>query len=54
MLIHSPCTSIAEFEASCCAHFFELKKNPFYQSERKLIMESRLVRVQHDAKQVGK
>lgn len=53
MLIHSPCTTIDEYEASCCAHFFELKKNPFYQSERKLIMESRLDRVQHDAKQAA-
>lgn len=52
MLIHSPCTTIAEHEASCCPHFFR-PSSPFYAAERKLIMESRLNRVQHNAQQDG-
>ena len=53
MLIHSPCTTVAELEAACCSHFFELRKSPFYAEERKLILESRLGRVEHHAQRAA-
>ena len=53
MLVHSPCTTIAEHDASCCPHFFELKKNPFSQEERQLILDSRLSKVKHNALQAA-
>ena len=42
MLIHNPCTDIAEYQASGCAHNFELSKSRLTPAERALVMGSRL------------
>jgi len=47
VLIHNPATEIAEYEASCCPHFFELSKSDLTGEEREMIIQSRLKKVQY-------
>lgn len=47
MLVHNACTDIEEYQASAAPHFFELFKSNFTQEERKMILQSRLSKVQH-------
>lgn len=42
LLIHNPCTNIAEYQASTACHNFELSKTHFTGAERALILDGRL------------
>ena len=44
MLIHNPCTNLDEYQASTCAHNFELARARFTPAERALIMGGRLAK----------
>jgi diketogulonate reductase-like aldo/keto reductase len=42
VLVHNPCTTIAEYQASTCPHNFDLSKTRFTRTERELILGGRL------------
>eukprot|EP00928_Gymnodinium_smaydae_P040489 TRINITY_DN27455_c0_g2_i1.p1 TRINITY_DN27455_c0_g2~~TRINITY_DN27455_c0_g2_i1.p1 ORF type:complete len:367 (+),score=36.17 TRINITY_DN27455_c0_g2_i1:56-1156(+) len=53
LLIHNPCTDVAEYQASCAPHFFELAKSNLTAAERDMILSRRLQEVSASVAQSG-